>query len=122
MRSHGVSDYPDPTTNPGGGGGGFNLGGLNTNTPTFKAANQTCKSLLPSGSSSNPAQNLAQSVKLAECMRSHGLANFPDPNGQGAFDFNGIDMTSPRFQSSLKACRTSIHFQGAIPVESGNKG
>jgi hypothetical protein len=125
MRSHRVSDFPDPTANPGGGGGGFNISGsgdLNPNNPTFKTANQACQSLRPSGTSTNSAQALAQSVKLAKCMRSHGVPNFPDPNAHGAFDFTGINMTSPQFQSALKTCRASIKFQGPIPVESGNKG
>src|SRR5579863_1798051 len=92
MRSHGIPDFPDATTSPGG-GVSFQINGgpgsdLNRNNPTFKAANQACQSLLPSGGSQAPAaspQKIAAEVKWAQCMRSHGLPNFPDPNSQGAF-------------------------------------
>ena len=47
-------------------------------TPTTKAQ-----------ANSAPASNsvsLARSLKYAQCMRSHGLRNFPDPDVQGGFD------------------------------------
>jgi hypothetical protein len=51
MRSHGISDFPDPTTSPGGGVGIQIHGGpgsdLGRNNPRFRAANQTCRSLQP---------------------------------------------------------------------------
>ena len=92
MRSHGISDFPDPTTSPGGGAAIETHGGpgsdLDRNNPRFKAANQSCKSVLPGGSQTptQSAQEIAAEVKWAHCMRSHGLPSFPDPNGQGAFD------------------------------------
>jgi hypothetical protein len=41
----------------------------------------------PSTTPSAPAQRKQRLAELAfsRCMRSHGLRNFPDPNGQGAF-------------------------------------
>jgi hypothetical protein len=40
-------------------------------------------------------------------MRKHGVANFPDPNGQGEFDVESIDRLnagSPLFQAAYKVC------------------
>jgi hypothetical protein len=51
-----------------------------------------------------PAHKLAAEVKWAQCMRSHGLSGFPDPNAQGAFDSSRFDDRSPAFQTAAKAC------------------
>ena len=43
MRSHGVKNFPDPNSQ-----GGFLMGGdVDPNSPTFKAAMQACRPLLP---------------------------------------------------------------------------
>jgi hypothetical protein len=110
MRGHGIRDFPDPTTSPGGGVGISLQGGpgsdLDRNDPRFKAANQACRSLEPGGSATPAlsAQKIAAEVKWAQCMRSHGLPSFPDPNGQGAFDRSKFNESSPAFQSAGKAC------------------
>ncbi len=51
------------------------------------------------------AQNGA---RFAACIRAHGVANFPDPNSQGAIQIgpsSGIDPNSPRFQTAQQACQ-----------------
>jgi len=51
MRSHGLSDFPDPTTSSGGGAAISVHGGpgsdLNRSNPTFKAANEACPGARP---------------------------------------------------------------------------
>jgi hypothetical protein len=37
----------------------------------------------PSGSGAN---HVAQGVRFADCMRSHGLPDFPDPSGGGGIN------------------------------------
>jgi hypothetical protein len=56
MRSHGVPNFPDPTSQTGpqtqsqsGGGSSQGTNGIDPNSPQFKAANQACKSLTPGG-------------------------------------------------------------------------
>jgi hypothetical protein len=50
--------------------------------------------------------NATQGAKFAACMRSHGLAGFPDPNPQGMIQFgSGMDPRSPIFRSALNICR-----------------
>jgi hypothetical protein len=121
MRSHGFSDFPDPTTSGGGVGIQLNRGpgsDLNPNNPKFKAAQQVCQSLAPlPGGSQTPtqsAQQIAAELRWARCMRSHGLPSFPDPNGQGAFDRNKVDENSPAFQTASNAC-ASLR-SGPLPV------
>jgi hypothetical protein len=122
MRSHGIRDFPDPTTR--GGGVGISLHGgpgsdLDRNNPRFKAANQACQSLMPGGSLTpqQSSQKIAAEVKWAQCMRSHGLPSVPDPNGQGAFDRSKFDESSPAFQSASTACQSLM--KGPVPVAPG---
>jgi len=45
---------------------------------------------------------------FSTCMRSHGVPNFPDPNGKGVLTFGsstGIDPSSPTFLAAQKACQ-----------------
>lgn len=80
MRSHGVSNFPDPTPN----GGGFNVNvpGINPSSPAFKAAQTACRQLLPvkrpqSGPPS--AHAYMRLLHWAGCMRAHGMSGLPDP-------------------------------------------
>jgi hypothetical protein len=123
MRSHGISDFPDPS------GGGISLHGgpgsdLNRSNPRFEAAHQACQSLLPGGSGTptQSPQKIAEEEKLAACMRGHGFPSFPDPNSQGAFNFNGIDRSSAQFQSAFSTCESEAGFSGPLPVESSPGG
>ena len=126
MRSHGITNFPDP----GGAGGGLNLDGTGINpfSPSFKAAQSTCRKLLPGGgpgSHKASEQQEQQLVATAECMRSHGVSGFPDPtstpptSAQGYSIMEGlgsnlfllvpstIDVRSPTFEAAAKTCRFS---------------
>jgi hypothetical protein len=126
MRSHGLSDFPDPTTSPGG-GVAFQIDGgpgsdLSRNNPRFQAANQACRSLEPGGGQP-PAQSatkIAAEVQWANCMRRHGLPSFPDPDSQGAFDSSKFDETTAAFRSASDACQSLLRNLGAIPVHPGH--
>jgi hypothetical protein len=49
-------------------------------------------------------------------MRSHGLPSFPDPNGEGAFDRNKFNESSPAFEAASNACKSLQTAIGPIPV------
>lgn len=111
MRTHGVPDFPDPQP-----GSNFSVSGepvgAAAQTPSGKAY-LTCQHLLPNGSvaTSSPvsAQQLAEGVALAQCLRVHGEPAFPDPavvNGGLSFDFTGVN--TPQFQAAVSACRSAI--------------
>ena len=128
MRSHGIPDFPDPTTSPGGGVSIQINGGpgsdLDRNNPRFQAANEACHSLEPGGGQP-PAQSatkIAAEVKWAHCMRAHGLPSFPDPDSQGAFDSSKFNQSTPAFQSASNACQALMNDLGAIPVHAGHSG
>jgi len=49
-----------------------------------------------------------KALKLSECMRAHGVPNFPDPNGQGVIQGSGIDPNSPPFQAAQQKCAKEL--------------
>jgi hypothetical protein len=119
MRSHGVPNFPDPTSNgtlnvnfqTGGKGGSPVSSGINRNSPQYVSAAQACRHLLPGGTPT-PAQAqqaLATGLKLAQCMRSHGVPNFPDPSTAGVVHLGAdVDMSSPLFQDAQKVCQSVV--------------
>lgn len=110
MRSHGVHNFPDSEP---GQGFVFNVDGFDPNSASFKAAQQACRKYLPSRGNPTPsqtAQQKAQLLRYAKCMRAHGVTNFPDPTkhpgGGWGFDITGtaLHATSPTYQAATKAC------------------
>jgi hypothetical protein len=65
-----------------------------------------CGSSSKSSSSTNRASIRAAAVKYSECMRSHGVTNFPDPDSFGNFSLadTGIIVGSPSFHAAENAC------------------
>ena len=66
-----------------------------------------CAVALAACGSSSPKSNRADiGLKVAKCMRSHGVANFPDPSGGGGGIQipNGVNPQSPAFQAAQKIC------------------
>ncbi|MCP2340291.1 hypothetical protein [Actinomadura rupiterrae] len=106
MRTHGVSNFPDPVL-----GKGLQVDGnaVNGDTATYKNADTACKSMLPAGGGDHPAQDRAMGLKHSRCMRAHGVPKFPDPNPNGGANLDGdkIGMTpdNPVFQAAEKACQ-----------------
>jgi hypothetical protein len=68
-----------------------------------------------SGKTSTPAASGGPLLKLAECIRSHGVPNFPDPGGHGLVIPNNIDTQSPAFKSAQQACAKL----GSTPIPGG---
>lgn len=49
-----------------------------------------------------------QLTKFADCMRKHGVPDFPDPNAQGQIAFSsasGVDPGSGQFQQAQQTCQ-----------------
>jgi hypothetical protein len=142
MRAHGVPDFPDPN-----GQGGFTFqggqeGDLGPDSPAFQQANQDCQQITPVsgvGHGPSPAQIAhaqTQALKFSECMRSHGVADFPDPvfhSGGGGISISikggpGSDLTpnAPTFQAAQQACQHVLfgakgggHFTARAPSDGG---
>jgi hypothetical protein len=118
MRSHGVPNFPDPKANGNGGmqiestPGSTKVNGVSVNGPAFRSAMQACRSKLPNGGHPQPlsAARRQQMLQFSQCMRNHGITNFPDPtfSGGGAqllfHAGSGLDPNSPAFKAAQKAC------------------
>lgn len=109
MRSHGLQDFPDPNAN-GQGFGNQQQQRQERSNPHFSTAYSACRHLLPSGPSSTtkPKPNNAALVQFAQCMRSHGVKNYPDPNSNVSVRTQlaqaGINPNTPTFRSTLQTC------------------
>jgi hypothetical protein len=52
-----------------------------------------------------------KAVKFAECMRSNGVSEFPDPGGSGKITIDAVangsslDTSTPAFKEAISACK-----------------
>ena len=121
MRSHGMPDFPDPSAN-----GTFSLN-VGPNSPQFQTAQKACRKYMPKGAQPSPAEQakmLAQALKFSQCMRAHGITDFPDPQstnggisikigGPSGSSSSNLNPNNPQFQAAQSAC------QGLMPGPKG---
>jgi hypothetical protein len=112
MRKNGVAGFPDPDAQgrlmlkagPG--------SGIDPESATFKAAEETCKSLAPTQGAGGDKQaaNQDMALRYSQCMRDNGIPNFPDPQMSGGKTRmslpQGVDPSSPAFKSAQEKCGT----------------
>lgn len=125
MRANGVSSFPDPSP---GGGGRFDIPASVQASPAFNAAQTKCQKILSSGGllpgHGAPAspQTMTKLVRIAGCMRAHGISGFPDPEAtmpsrppagiRVITDYDGaillfpttLNMEAPAYRKALTAC------------------
>jgi hypothetical protein len=138
MRSHGVPNFPDP-----GSGGQVPKADpqqLGVSSALLQATEQACQHLIPAtGSTAEQQQetqcsmagNCSQAVvqkwmsglrTLAQCLRTHGEPNWPDPviSSEGGhqagphfnYDQAGIDHHSSQVLAQVQVCIGLTGFQG----------
>lgn len=71
-----------------------------------------------STSPQDTAASNSKALQFAQCMRSHGVPNFPDPSGgridlqvqksPGGTTVNGVQVYGPAFQSAIKSCQSYL--------------
>jgi len=151
MRTHGDPGQVDPTVDangvihitftpggnaPGGdgpvavGGSGGKGGPLGNGGPC--GAYLTAASTALRGGKPPQKPDPAKLEKFSRCMRSHGIADFPDPTGSGLsiqiHPGSDVNPRSPTFQAASKTCAKSAGVpglggtpqRGAIEASSGN--
>ncbi|MBL1097785.1 hypothetical protein [Streptomyces coffeae] len=95
MREHGV-DMPDDPANQG------SASTLSGDKDTIEAALKACqKYAQPSGMDPNDPKLKDDQLKLARCMREHGV-DMPDPGPDGGVSFKDTDKE--KVDTALKAC------------------
>ena len=111
MREQGI-DMPNPDPDE----QGFNITiPEGTSKEEVDAAMEACKEFQPNGGEPMQlnAEQLAQMREFSECMREHGIENFPDPSADGGImiesnpgDPNSIDPESQEFKDAQAACES----------------
>ena len=105
MREHGVSDFPDPVD-------GRIVLRAGRDPAAMQAAQQACRKLAPGGGSVT-RQMQEQLLAFTQCMRDHGVPDFPDPEGPGRLLIpRTIDVESPQFEQARQACQDKLRGSG----------
>jgi hypothetical protein len=143
MRSHGLPDYPDPGSSGTLPKTSARLRGVST--AVYTAAQNACQNLLPEVGTSLTNGSLQQCYLagicpqalvqqalnagrvFAQCMRAHGVPNWPDPSPYSqdpvrpTFNLHaaGIDfhqgtqpgniVNSPQIEAKVRACESVVH-------------
>jgi hypothetical protein len=111
MRDHGVPSFPDPESSA---GIQIPVSLFQKPSPAFKSAMLACKHLIPADAAPPVASARQQAValKLAQCMREHGVPNYPDPTYQHGHEIPpaianpAINPASPAFGAASRACQS----------------
>jgi hypothetical protein len=140
MRSHGVPDFPDPSSS--GGIPKASSQQLGVSSSQLQAAQTACQDQYPNGGGSGGAltkdslgqceetgdcpQALVQQAMTAlrtyaRCMRSHGVPNWPDPTidsegrpGVNLVPITGTNWNSPQISNEMQACYHVM--PGGVPI------
>ncbi|MFG2040759.1 hypothetical protein [Dactylosporangium sp. NPDC048998] len=121
MRDHGI-----PMDDPDFEGGGVRIAIPDgTDRSKVEAAQEQCKQYMPNGGQPQrvSAEDQEKMRQFSECMREHGITNFPDPSEEGGLmidgDKLGIDPQSQQFKDAQKGCE---QYQPKPPGGAGGEG
>src|SRR5215468_10035274 len=122
LRAHGVPNYPDPNSSGQEPPGSKQL----IFTPHGQAAAGACSYWDNRIHNDVATQNQAargEYVRFAQCMRAHGLPNFPDPgNAEGRVEFvlsasqDGFDPHSPQVLAKAHHCESVLPSGSGLPM------
>ena len=107
MRANGLPDFPDP-------GPDGRIRGLSheqRDNPKFRTAETACRALAPGGEHEKSADPAAveQMRQFSQCMRDHGLPDFPDPEANGQLRGAGHEQQdNPQYSAAYAACRPKL--------------
>lgn len=125
MRSHGVANFPDPN-----GSGEIpkaTAQQLGVSNSQYQTAQTACAHLLPNSGEVSQAE-IGQMISgmrgFAQCMRSHGVSNWPDPSTDRAgyptfYLHNKIDENSPQIVTTIQTCRPLLPQNGSLSIPGG---
>lgn len=103
-RTHGDPSFPDPVYDPNDGRWHFAVSPGSAPASTQR----TCQHLFPSVAVSPPVPQaqFQQLVRLAQCLRQHGVPNWPDPDPDGSFPLPPSLQTkkAPGWVQATTAC------------------
>ncbi len=114
-RAHGDPSFPDPVYDPGDGRWHFAVSPGSAPLST----QQACQHLFPSSNASPPVPQaqFQQLVRYAECIRQHGVPNWPDPDPDGSFPLPPtLNPKDAAGQAAGNACKQYLPSSGHIDV------
>jgi hypothetical protein len=129
MRSKGVPNFPDPQAS--GGDKFLSAQQLGVSDSQYQTAETGCQNLLPAGTDDQfPAAEVQQLLAcmrvFSQCMRAHGVTNWPDPtvnsSGQPEFQVSarGITRGQARSQQMITTENECSHLLpsalGGVPI------
>jgi hypothetical protein len=122
MRSHGVADFPNPGSN---GQLSITPSEGNINSPQFQSALTACRSLEKGVPLKQDMGGQTTLLKYSQCMRTHGISDFPDPSATGGYMIDpskqkDMNQSSPVFQRAQTACYK--YLSAALGSEHGSAG
>jgi hypothetical protein len=118
VRDQGFPWYPDPQAD----------GGLVVHNPDgvdrskLDKAEEACKKYQPGQGQQGPvpAEDLKKIQQMAQCVRDHGFAKYPDPDANGSITVDakvlGVEPNDPAFRKAMQEC------QKFMPAPKGSKG
>lgn len=117
MRSHGVSNFPNPRVSVDGDRVSVMqaVPASDAAAPKFKSAQKACQGIIPApGSEPDQQGHRLAFLAFARCMRAHGMSSFPDPNAQGTITgamlaAAGVEPTSHAFYRTAIRCAPVTH-------------
>jgi hypothetical protein len=119
MRSHGVTNFPDPTASEGDDKEAVVSALQAVSNSQAQAAQTACMHV--NGGSPGTGQSAAQSqthtaamLAFARCIRTHGFPSFPDPTPSGQITHEmlskaGINLHQPAVRQAADACVSVTH-------------
>jgi hypothetical protein len=122
MRAHGVPNFPDPDSK--GQIPKLTSGQVEVSDSQLDTARKACQDLWPYQplSGAQLQRQMAENLKFAQCMRSHGLPKFPDPtNSDGVVVFvvsisrDGFDPHSQPILAKAQECQQVLPAGSRLP-------
>ncbi|MDX6255008.1 MAG: hypothetical protein QOJ11_1342 [Frankiales bacterium] len=118
MRANGVPHFPDPDSK------GQSNFGVDVSRDVWLKATDACKALKPPGALSSKLTPKEQSASLrfAQCVREHGVKDFPDPvNGEPLIDTYKIPSSNK--PGGMTILNAATHKCGSIlRLSAGGQG
>jgi hypothetical protein len=127
VRSHGVANWPDPSSSGTFDKSKLTLQQLGVSSSQLQSAQAACQRLLPNGGERPNQAGLRamehDALDFARCMRSHGVPDWPDytiRDGMPLFDLHGttIAPNSALIVARQLSCRSLLHLSDS-PATSG---
>jgi hypothetical protein len=118
IRGHGVPHFPDPNAK------GEYVFGIDVSPEVWQKAVNACKALEPPGALSGKRSPKQQSdaLRFAQCVREHGVKDFPDPvNGDPLIDTTHIPSSNK--PGGMTILNAATHKCGSIlKLAAGGQG